>query len=103
MYTWIEHCGRHPDCPAALLLACQDPFWLQTLRALYGSFGHFGSLDVGRTGTRAGPGKPIRYLGPWFHLIDFENEARDRSKSRGTAQIVWTAGLHGQLYSMDVR
>ena len=91
--TWIEHCLRHPGCPAARLLTCQDPLWLQTLRVLSGSL----SIDAGQTRSRAGPGKPKRYLGPWYLMIDFQNSEHDKGQSRANAEIVWTAGWYGRL------
>jgi len=101
--TWIEHCHRHPTCPAAQLLTCQDPLWLQTIRALCGSFERYGTIDAGQTRTRASAGKPSRYLGPWYNLIDFGNAARDKMKSRATAKLLWTACCQGKSDGSMVR
>ena len=100
--TWIEHCQRHTSAPAALLLSCQDPLWLQTLRALAGSFERFGSIDAGATRTRGGPGKPIRYLGPWHAALDFRNPARDKAQTRATALKLWTACWHGRFQGISL-
>ena len=95
--TWLEHCQRHPETPAACLLACQDPLWLQTLRALSGSLDNYGSLEAGRTRTRSAPGKPTRYLGSWYSMINFDNPGRDKMTSRATAYHLWGAVFHGRL------
>ena len=96
--TWIEHCLRHPGCPAARLLTCQDPLWLQTLRVLSGSL----SVDAGQTRSRAGPGKPKRYLRPWYLMIDLQYSEHDKGQSRANAEIVWTAGWYGRLHGFEV-
>ena len=100
--TWLEHCKRHPESPAACLLACQDPLWLQTLRALTGGLDRFGSLEDGRTRIRVGPGKPTWYLGTWYAMIDFNKPGRNKCLSRATAQKLWGAVYYGKLHGHTV-
>ena len=100
--TWVEHCRWHGESPAGQLLRCQDPEWLQLRRALSGSLRTSGSIDAGITGTRAGPGKPIRYLGTWYQTLSFDNPCKDISQSRETSMLLWTAARHGKLFGISM-
>ena len=82
--TWIEHLGRHPKSPAALLLKEQTPEWLETCRILAGTSQH-ASSTAGRTMTRSGRGQPVRYLGQWWRHIDFRNPKKDKNLSHERA------------------
>ena len=101
--TWLEHCQRHQNQPSGRLLRCQDPEWLRHQRALAGGVHLFGTADAGVTRTRAGPGKPVRYLGLWYDLLNFDNPCQDRGQSKETANLLWTAARYGQLHGVAMR
>ena len=103
---WMEHLHRHPNCPASLLMAVQDDMWLLTLRALHACDGSDDSLRAGRTGTRAGRGRPVRWGQLWVQAVQVDlgwnNASRDREATRARAMIVQTVLEHGSWHGAVV-
>jgi len=96
--TWLEHLSRHLECTAARLIEDQTPQWIEACRAICGG-------AVGETGTRAGPGHPIRYLGVWFHAIEFEafhNPKKDKAVSRERSLMLEAVISQGRLYGQPL-
>ena len=77
-------------------------FVVQTLRALNARTVNFCNIVAGRTGSRAGPGKPIRWSESWVQALQeaagIENPTRDHGMTRERAQIVATMLEYGRLH-----
>ena len=99
---WVEHLRRHVDCPAFLLLSVQDDLWLQTIRALQLAAFTDESVRAGRTRTRAGRGKPVRWGHFWIDAVEeafgWENLTRDRGDTRVRANAIYAFLEHGRLH-----
>ena len=87
----LEHIRRHPETPGAIVLGVQEDLWLDTLRFLHAA---------GGTGTRTGPGKPIRWGERWIQLLvengGVDNPDRDKALTRERATILETILVHGR-------
>jgi len=107
LVRWLEHLKRHPDIPAAALLEVQDDVWLQTIRALTSGDVSPSSLVGGRTGTRSGPGKPIRWSESWVKVLEdtsgIANPLRDKGVTRERAQMVEAILQYGRLHGEELR
>ena len=107
LVRWLEHLKRHPDIPAAALLEVQDDVWLQTIRALTSGDVSPSSLVGGRTGTRSGPGKPIRWSESWVKVLEdtsgIANPLRDKGVTRERAQMVEAILHYGRLHGEELR
>ena len=66
---WMEHVQRHAESPAHRILSVQDDLWLETMRALHSTEGSDDALRAGRTGTRSGRGRPIRWSAGWVTAV----------------------------------
>ena len=97
LVRWLEHLQRHPDMPANVLVWTQDDLWLQALRALHPS---------ATTGTRSGPGKPLRWSENWVasirETLGLENAERDKMKTRERAMLVQIVLQYGRLHGRDL-
>ena len=97
LVRWLEHLQRHPDMPANVLVWTQDDLWLQALRALHPS---------ATTGTRSGPGKPLRWSESWVasirETLGLENAERDKMKTRERAMLVQIVLQYGRLHGRDI-
>ena len=106
LVRWMEHLKRHPDFPAAMLLETQDAVWLQTIRFLNCGDASSSSLSGGRTGTRSGPGKPIRWAQSWLKAVEdasgITSTLRDKALTRERAQMVETMMQYGRLHGEDL-
>jgi hypothetical protein len=80
--SWLEHLARHPDCPAARLLSEQTPLWVEACRVLSG-------VSNTRTMTRAGPGRPLRFLGPWWNDLALENPGKSKALTKQRAETLY--------------
>ena len=93
----LEHLHRHPDTIGYKFLNVQDELWLRTIRCLIGSFGNTRSSEAGATGTRAGPGFPLRFLGSWYESLRnsecFLNPNRSKHASKEHASL-----LHDKVF-----
>ena len=77
--SWLEHCSRHPEVISAQLLRCQDEAWLREHRRAFVHLSANLSISAGLTGTRAGAGKPIRWLDQkWSEYTIRDNPDRCR-------------------------
>ena len=89
----VEHLRRHPECPAGVFLSVQDDLWLQTVRAMQAADICAQSVRAGRTGTRAGRGKPVRWGHFWVAAVEvsygWENLTRDRGHTRARADAIY--------------
>ena len=94
LVRWVEHLRRHREMPASMLLDCQDSMWLQTIRALRWTVGTDPALRFGATGTRSGPGRPIRWADQWLDKLQenlgTDNPARNKALTRQRATLVQT-------------
>ena len=103
LIRWVEHVRRHGQTPAALLLNVQSDLWLDTMRALRWTVNSSSFSGMLGTGTRSGPGKPIRWSEQWLHAVEaalgLDNEDRNSGTTRQRAQLVQCilekAKLHG--------
>ena len=90
----MEHLHRHPECPASLTLAIQDDLWLETMRALHSSEGSDAALRAGRTCTRRGRGRPVRWGQLWVQAVQeaygWDSHTRDKGATRERASTVET-------------
>ena len=91
--TWLEHLLRHPDSIGHKFLLIQDGLWLRTIRYLVSNTSNLAIVDAGRTGTRSGPGPPIRFLDCWFEPLFeqgcFVNPMRCKRTSKEYAQRLY--------------
>ena len=75
-----------------MLLREQDDVWLQTMRALHWQPSRDGALLSGATGTRAGPGNPIRWSQSWVGRLKnargVENMERNKRLTKTRAAFV---------------
>ena len=89
---WMEHVQRHPESPACLILSVQDDLWLETMRALHTAEGSDSALRAGRTGTRSGRGRPIRWSAGWVTAVQdtfgWANSLRDKGLTRERASVI---------------
>ena len=104
LVRWVEHLKRHPAMPAALLLEVQCDLWLQTMRALRWTVSRDPSAFLGATGTRSGPGRPLRWSEDWLAKIDdhlgLENGSRNKGLTRERAALVRTFMQYGTLHGV---
>ena len=95
LVRWLEHLRRHPETPSAMVFAVQDDLWMDTVRFLYAA---------GSTGTRTGPGKPIRWGERWVGLLEescgIENPLRDKGLTRERTSLLETMMQHGRLHGV---
>ena len=93
--SWLEHCHRHPETLTAQLLRCQDSVWLMQRRHAFAHLCSRYSLLGGRTGTRSGAGKPVRWLDDsWTSHTVAANPARNRVRTLQQAEQ-WHAAIMG--------
>ena len=89
---WMELVQRHPESPACLILSVQDDLWLETMRALLTADGSDSALRAGRTGTRSGRGRPIRWSAGWVTAVKdtfgWANSLRDKGLTRERASVI---------------
>ena len=85
---WLEHLARHPGCLAPRLLQEQTPLWLETCRVLSGRSLFYESDAAGVTMTRAGQGRPTRYLGAWWQSMNFSNPDKIKRISKYRAGML---------------
>ena len=106
LVRWLEHLKRHPANPASLLLDVQTDLWVETMRALRWTVSTHPSLRGGGTGTRSGPGKPIRWAEHWVDALHaafgLENPTRDKALSRQRAQLVQAMLENGRLHGVQM-
>ena len=104
LVRWVEHLGRHPDMPAAVLLSVQDDLWVQTMRALSWTPSRDAFLLAGATNTRGGAGKPIRWSENWLKALDaalgLENAVRNKAITRQRASLVRVVLEKGKLHGV---
>ena len=102
---WVEHLKRHMDMPASLLLEVQCDIWMETMRALRWTVSRDPSAFFGATGTRAGPGRPLRWGERWLAKIDealgLENTARNKGITRERAALLRTFLQYGTLHGAE--
>ena len=97
--TWVEHMFRHTDRPSFHLIQSQDDTWLETCRYLANRFSSTRTATAGETGTRSGPGHPLRWGGVWLasvseHFGGWGNEAKDRAVTKAKASFVVQHFMH---------
>ena len=106
LVRWLEHLQRHPESPGSMLLEVQDDLWVQTLRALNVKSASFDNVLSGRTNTRSGPGKPIRWAESWVQALKvasgIANPMRDKALTRERAQLVTTMLDHGRVHGKEL-
>ena len=98
---WVEHLRRHVECPARVLSSVQDDLWLQTVRAMQAAEMCAQSVRAGRTGTRAGRGKPVRWGHFWVAALEesygWENVTRDRGHTGARTNAIYALLEHGRM------
>jgi len=82
LVRWVEHLERHPEMPASVLLKAQTDLWLQTMRALRWTVSSDPMLLSGATGTRSGPGQPIRWSSKWLSWLQEEHGTQNAFRSK---------------------
>ena len=102
LVRWVEHLKRHADMPASLLLEVQCDVWMESMRALRWTVSRDPSWFFGATGTRAGPGRPIRWAENWLRKVDelfgLTNATRDKGLTRQRASLVQAFLERGTLH-----
>ena len=84
--SWLEHTNRHPETPSGQLLRCQDGLWLMERRRASAHRSSQYTLFSGLTGTRAGAGRPVRWLDDsWGRGHDCANPGRHSHKTQKQA------------------
>ena len=88
--------------PAAMLINCQTELWLQTMRALRWTVSTDPDLRFGATGTRGGPGRPLRWGHHWLEKLEehcgTENQLRCKAVTRERAMLLRAFLEHGTLH-----
>ena len=99
LVRWVEHLKRHQEMPAAMLVNVQTELWLETMRALRWTVSSHPSIQALGTGTRSGPGKPLRWSERWLDKLQqklgTENPERNKALTKQRAMFVEHGLLHG--------
>ena len=89
-----------------MLLDVQDEMRLRTMRALRWTVGTDPELRFGATGTRSGPGRPIRWADQWLNKLEehlgTSNLGRAKALTRQRAMMVETILVYGRLHGEDM-